>query len=147
MFLLALPLYAENEALLVTAVVKDESAQDIYQALDVKSVRETDITDVEQQRKRVGPLTCRKTTLFSLPRRESTIHYLCELVSENASEHSEENVASVSGEDARVIYEALQVTEEYVRDPISTFVKRVGTLQCSKSRLLGTENFFCSLKE
>jgi len=117
-------------------MVEGESAQKIYAALGVKSEGPVE----NRFKKEVGPLICIKSEVFLVGN-----FCRCQLLGQIWSDRPKS--VGVRGEDARVIYEALRVKEEPLKDSVSLFAKRAGTLECSKAHFLGEEHYSCILEE
>lgn len=121
----AKPSYSIEVISTLRVMVEGKNAEAIYHALSVEPP------------KLVGPLHCMKMRT----------RYFCDLTGEDVSGNSGREAAMVRKEDARKIYEALNIKEERAEDPFLTFFKNVGTLTCARSQVLGEENYSCTLQE
>lgn len=120
----------------VTAVVVHENAKEIYDALSVRVSHPFG----NEELKTVGPLSCNRWHM-----RSGNIVYRCELTGEELTTNGVRKGAVVWYEDARKIYEVLDVNEEKDGALQLVFFKRVGTLNCTKSHFI-QETYSCTLK-
>lgn len=133
----AKPIYSIEVIRTLTVIVEGKNAKVIYDALSV-----TPRNNFSGPSKTAGPLHC----MTAMRTRDPHL-YSCDLTGEDATEGSGRTAVIVWKEDARKIYEALDVKEKKGEDPFLTFFKHVGALNCSRSRVLGEENYSCTLQE